>query len=199
MEKRTLTISIVLFLIIVLSASITYAGTSLYYKQILNNNRINSNQFKNSPIEESIEESTELRIEKEEKGISCNDCHGTVKNFHNVEDITKLDELKNRTPRICTTCHGVSIHGIHEALLDKGTLDCTGCHNFVGEKINVPKVREGDILVCEQCHYDGNYIEIHITRGTGTCSSCHVGSVGRIHQPTMANIEELLGKGGKAE
>jgi hypothetical protein len=192
---RTFGVVVVLLVMMGLSAVITYAGASVYYGQVLDK----TVQYYLSELERARSEAggvapvVEKSAEASGLSISCPDCHGRVEGFHNVRDITKLDSLRNRTPKVCTTCHGVSIHRIHEARLDKGLLDCTDCHSFSeAGGVTIPSVRPGDLLVCEQCHFDGNYIEIHVVKGSGSCGSCHVGSVGRIHQPTMANVEELL-------
>jgi hypothetical protein len=195
--SKTLSVAFILIIITALSAIITFAGTSAYYRQIIEFNAQSYAAELQKIREETIKSPTPTPApqipEKMEIAIGCPECHGDVRWFHTVTNINRLDILRNRTPRICTTCHGVSIHGIHEALLDREKIDCTDCHQYEKGEISIPKKRIGDLLICEQCHYDGNYIEIHITKGKGSCISCHVGSVGRIHQPAITNIKDLLG------
>jgi hypothetical protein len=145
---------------------------------------------KNAIIQEK-----ELEIQKlKEKRIQCADCHGEVIDFHTVKQIAKLDEIRGKNPRICTLCHGLNVHDIHQSKLKREELRCETCHIKDG-KFTKPVTLPGDLLVCEQCHYKGNYIDIHITYGTGACTNCHLGDVGNIHKPTMANVSEVLKKG----
>jgi hypothetical protein len=125
--------------------------------------------------------------------IICSDCHGEVTDFHTVEKITRLDALRGKNPRICTTCHGLDPHEIHGNLLSRNKLECDNCHLKDG-KLTIPQVLPGQTLVCEQCHLEGNYVDIHVNYGGGTCSSCHVGDIGNIHKNTIANVERLLGE-----
>jgi hypothetical protein len=123
--------------------------------------------------------------------IICSDCHGEVRSFHTVEKVTALDRIRGVNPRICTNCHGANPHEIHNDRIVRGKLTCDDCHLKDAEVV-IPEVQPGDILICEQCHLDGNYVDIHVDFGGGTCSSCHVGDVGNIHRHTIANVEDLL-------
>ncbi len=115
--------------------------------------------------------------------IKCADCHGDVSVFHEIAMLKKLDEKKGITPpRICTNCHGKKIHKIHERKIQNlGVTMCKTCHMTKEGDFRVPQKRPGDILVCQVCHFDGNYIKIHKAK----CERCHYGKVLDIHKPLL--------------
>lgn len=115
--------------------------------------------------------------------INCADCHGDVSVFHEIAMLQKLDEQKGITPpRICTNCHGKKIHKIHERKIQAlGVSMCKTCHMTEEGEFRVPEKRPGDILVCQVCHFDGNYIKIHKAK----CERCHYGKVLDIHKPLL--------------
>ncbi len=128
--------------------------------------------------------------------LACADCHKEVSKFHNVKAIMKIDEAKNITPpRICTTCHGEvkKVHTIHEKKLKSGELKCETCHLAEEGTFTVPKPRPQDTLVCELCHFDGKYIDIH----KGKCERCHYGGISDIHKNILEKrTKELLALAG---
>ncbi len=131
---------------------------------------------------------TEVKAAK----LVCADCHKEVSKFHNVKTIMKIDEAKNITPpRICTTCHGEvkKVHTIHEKKLKSGEMKCETCHLAAEGTFKIPQPRPQDTLVCELCHYDGKYIDIH----KGKCERCHYGGISGIHKNVLEKrTKELL-------
>jgi hypothetical protein len=189
MKKGILRPVIALFIVgFILSAASAYILTTMYY------------------LQEKKEYERTIAVQKDDINyleaqlaqlknikIDCPDCHGgATKEYHTVKKISLIDQVKGKNPRICTTCHGLDVHDIHMNKLVKGELTCEKCHLKNESLVVVPELRPGDILSCEQCHNDGNYIAIHLESGSGTCANCHIGGVGKIHEPTMANIEEVL-------
>ncbi|MEE9594806.1 MAG: hypothetical protein V3V92_05340 [Candidatus Hydrothermarchaeales archaeon] len=136
------------------------------------------------------EKETEV-LQMQDLRFWCTDCHQIVEQFHNPKDISILAVAKERKARVCVHCHGFSIHTIHRNKLDTGQLQCERCH-FVEGKVIRPKPRPGDLLVCQQCHWEGNYIDIHINHGKATCLNCHVGGVTNVHKGTLMNAQKLL-------
>jgi len=145
----------------------------------------------------SVEEGTAASKPSE---IVCTQCHGLeqTKGFHFVENIKKLDESEGKTPKICTTCHGVSPHSIHERKLESKEMRCETCHVENGKFI-VPQAPEGKLLVCEKCHAFsgkpedvGNYVAIHIEEGGKKCSTCHMGDAIKIHEEATAKLDMLM-------
>ncbi len=123
---------------------------------------------------------------------ACGDCHKDIAKFHTVKAVIKIDEAKNITPpRICTTCHGdvKKVHTIHEKKLKSGEMKCETCHLAAGGTFKVPQPRPQDTLVCELCHFDGKYIDIH----KGKCERCHYGDIAKIHKNVLEKrTKELL-------
>ncbi len=122
--------------------------------------------------------------------INCADCHGDVSTFHQIEKLMKVDKAKGiEPPRICTTCHGEKIHKIHERKIEeRGVEMCKFCHMTKEGDFRVPQKRPGDILVCQVCHFDGNYIKIHKAK----CERCHYGKANEIHKPILEKRYEEI-------
>ncbi len=115
----------------------------------------------------------------------CIECHGNVTGFHQIALLQKVDAKRGITPaRICTTCHGTKIHTIHASLINKyGASMCKFCHLRNGE-FQIPKKSPGQVLVCQQCHFNGSYILIH----RGVCSRCHYGTLNDIHGGVLKQL-----------
>jgi hypothetical protein len=190
MEGKTIIGIIILALLFVgfVGGGLIYMNTAASYDEAL--------EKKDALIKEKdsqIEALQSMVSESQTTKIICADCHGEVTGFHTIEKIAKLDALRGKNPRICTSCHGLDPHEIHGNLLNRNRLECDDCHLKEG-KLIIPKVQPGHTLVCEQCHLEGNYVDIHVNYGGGTCSSCHVGDIGNVHKNTIANVERLLGE-----
>ncbi|MFQ5976118.1 MAG: hypothetical protein ACE5J5_07385 [Candidatus Hydrothermarchaeales archaeon] len=85
-------------------------------------------------------------------------------------------------------------HTAHKAKLETGSMKCETCH-VVGGEFQTPVPRPGEVLVCELCHSEGNFITIHIdgcvTEGNPNveplqyprldCSICHTDAPVDIH------------------
>lgn len=118
--------------------------------------------------------------------VDCSVCHGNVKDFHTVAKVTKLDELKDATPRICTYCHGDQVHTTHQAKLAIGAMACSTCHTTNDGEYIVPKPREGLTLVCENCHF--NYIDVHKNK----CERCHAAELTDVHKELLESKSALI-------
>jgi type II secretory pathway pseudopilin PulG len=179
---------------VILSAATVYIGTSMYYVQ---------EQREQQRIIELLKDEISYRDAQIAQfvniKIECPDCHGETKGYHTVEKISIYDKIKGKNPRLCTTCHGLDVHAAHMNKMVREELTCEECHLQNQTLVIVPALRPGDILSCEQCHEDGNYIEVHLGAGAGTCANCHMGGVGKIHEPTMANVEEIIAEAMKLE
>ncbi len=140
-----------------------------------------------------------------DKYATCLKCHGDVKFFHTAEIISELDQQKGLTPRLCIVCHGTKVHEIHWDMLNEKYIACGTCHRRNGEFFT-PATREGQLLVCELCHSNGNYVQIHIEGNvledapiddewirTGTphqCDTCHIGDYDTIHYSPLTAWKE---------
>jgi Zn finger protein HypA/HybF involved in hydrogenase expression len=193
MEKDTTTLLqalIALMLILGIAMGMVYWVTATGY-----NNKVDtvkssySDTFKQLAAETT--KSQAALADMQEVRFWCTDCHLITQQFHTPERITTLAVAKEREPRVCVHCHGFSIHTIHTDKLERGELECEKCHIVEG-KLTKPKPLPGDILVCQQCHWDGNYIEIHITHGKATCLNCHVGGVKNVHKGTEMNDQKII-------
>jgi len=183
-------------LALALIGAIVYAGnlSSSYQNQISQKeDRINTLEAEVQKLQTQLEEAKKEEPAKEPTqptggGIECADCHGDVSTFHQIETLVALDKQKGKSPRICTKCHGEKIHKIHEDKIENlGVTMCENCHSGEGG-FEVPKKKPGDLLVCEQCHSDGNYIKIHNAK----CERCHYGKVLDIHKPLLEQRYEEI-------
>ncbi|MFQ5800608.1 MAG: hypothetical protein ACE5HH_02660, partial [Candidatus Hydrothermarchaeales archaeon] len=180
-------------LILGIAMGMVYWVTASSYNKKIDSIKSSYSERFDALVQEVTQRETAMR-QMQEVRFWCTDCHQIVEQFHNPEDITILAEAKDRKPRVCVHCHGFTIHSIHEKKLDTGQLQCEGCHSVEGKLIK-PRPRQGDILVCEQCHWEGNYIDIHIKHGKATCLNCHVGGVENVHKKTSMNAQkDLIGE-----
>ncbi len=163
-------------------------------------------------------------VDSPSERLNCLMCHDLeqVRGFHYPERIMQIEEAKGQRRRICINCHGppedsISIpdpskpypsddshpHRVHQTKLDTNEITCETCHEYQG-KYRFPKPQEGQLLVCELCHADGNFITIHIDGkiledaqvdpiwikegGKHKCQECHWGDVVDIHQRATTNL-----------
>jgi len=167
-----------------------YLVTSASYAKKIDALQSSYNERFAALTSEVTESKTQMR-QIEESRFWCTDCHEIVEQFHNPKDISILAMAKERKARVCVHCHGFSVHTIHRHKLDTGQIQCQRCH-FVDGKVIRPRPRPGDLLVCQQCHWEGNYIDIHINHGKATCLNCHVGGVTNVHKGTSMNAQKIL-------
>jgi Zn finger protein HypA/HybF involved in hydrogenase expression len=188
MEKDTATLIqalVALMLILGISMGMVYWVTAASYNKKIDTVKSSySDRFKD--LAQEVTKAETAVSEMQEVRFWCTDCHTVTDKFHTPESITVLADAKDRNPRVCVHCHGFSIHTIHGAVLQTGNVECEQCHIANGKLVK-PKPRPGDIVVCQQCHYEGNYIDIHITYGKATCLNCHVGGVTNVHKQTDMN------------
>jgi len=196
MEKDTATLVqalVALLLILGIAMGMVYWVTATSYNKKVETVKSSYSERFNELAKEVTKAESDVAQMKEIR-FWCTDCHQVVEKFHSPANITILAESKQRKPRVCVQCHGFSIHTIHENKMQSGQLQCEKCHIVEGKLIK-PRPRPGDILVCQQCHYEGNYIDIHINFGKATCLNCHVGGVSNVHKNTAMNAQpELIGK-----
>jgi hypothetical protein len=99
------------------------------------------------------------------------------------------------------------VHNIHLNALEAKQIICETCHDYRGE-FSKPEAGPGQLLVCEVCHSNGNYIKIHIegnilenakidskwiTQGTGhQCDTCHIGEFANIHFAPLNSQRERI-------
>lgn len=157
--------------------------------------------------------------------LNCLMCHDLeqTRSFHFVERIMDIQDAKGLRRRICTNCHGppedpsTAIpdpskpypsddshpHRVHQAKLDANAITCGACHEYKGE-FRYPKPKEGQLLVCELCHANGNFITLHIDGqilkdgevdpvwikegDKHKCQECHWGDVVDIHKRATADL-----------
>ncbi len=159
--------------------------------------------------------------------VNCLLCHDLeqLKTFHFPERIMKIEAAKGMRQRICINCHGPTAEGtgtpdpedpypgdnshphrIHQSKLDSGEITCKTCHEYEGE-IRFPKPKDGQLLVCELCHANGNFITIHIDGkiledaavdpqwivegDRHRCQECHWGDVVGIHKRATAQLGKV--------
>lgn len=130
----------------------------------------------------------------------CFACHGEAQmsEFHIPIKIKAIDEENGVNPRLCDTCHGSNSHDIHRILMSDKRMICQTCHVRAGSFV-VPEPKRGQILPCEPCHAQGDYIKIHIdgeilykgdvdekwmkTRTPRLqCTNCHMGRIMDLHR-----------------
>ncbi len=194
-------------LALALIGAIIYAGSisSTYGEKLRQKeNEIQSLQAQVEKLKSQVKEAssekesaTQETTQVVEKTINCPDCHGDVSGFHEIALLQKLDEKKGiDPPRICINCHGEKIHKIHEKKIQNlGVTMCKTCHMSKSGDFRVPEKRPGDVLVCQLCHFDGNYIKIHKAK----CERCHYGKVLDIHKPLLEKRYSEIKELGTAE
>lgn len=190
MEKDTITLVqslVALMLILGVAMGMVYWVTASAYNNKIETVKETFGERFDQLASEVVERESDL-AQMQEVRYWCTDCHQITEKFHTPESISILAVAKDRKPRICVHCHGFSIHTIHGDKLETGQLQCEKCHIANGKLIK-PKPREGDIVVCQQCHWEGNYIDVHIKHGKATCLNCHVGGVTTVHIKTDMNAQ----------
>jgi Zn finger protein HypA/HybF involved in hydrogenase expression len=190
MEKDTIALAqalVALMLILGVAIGMVYWVTAASYNNKIDSVKTTYDARFDELADDAIQSKTAL-AQMQEVRFWCTDCHQITQQFHDTESITILAEAKEREPRICVQCHGFSIHTIHGDKMEIGELECEKCH-IVDGKLTKPRPRENDIVVCQQCHYEGNYIDIHINFGKATCLNCHVGGVSVVHKNTAQNAQ----------
>ncbi len=185
MEKDTATLIqalVALLLILGVAMGMVYWVTATSYNKKVETVRSSYSERFKQLAAETTKSQAEV-AEMAEIRFWCTDCHRITDEFHDPVSITILAEAKDRNPRVCVHCHGFSIHTVHSDKVTSGALECEDCHIAEGKLVK-PRPKPGDILVCQQCHWNGNYIDIHITHGRATCLNCHVGGVANVHRAT---------------
>ncbi len=179
-------------------------------------------------IKEKEEEVIEVQAHHEPQ-LNCLACHDLeqTRSFHSVQRIFAIQEKKNLRIRICVNCHGPPgnssspipnasqpypsddshPHVVHHLKLDAGDMTCGTCHVYNGE-YRYPKPKNGQLLVCELCHANGNFITIHIDgkiledavmdqkwmkeSKKHACTICHMGGVVDIHKRATGKLGQVV-------
>lgn len=188
---------------IILTAGIVYQATAMKYLDELKDKDA-ALATKDSKIAELQAQLGKRPTPTTATGVvDCTACHALdkTKAFHFVENIKRLDEVRNETPRICTTCHGANPHDVHKRKLDAQSMKCETCHVTATGDFVVPQAPEGKLLVCEACHAFsgkpddvGNYVSIHIEEAGKGCTICHMGDAIKIHSKATENLGFVEGK-----
>jgi hypothetical protein len=120
----------------------------------------------------------------------CIDCHGPLgPPWSADEQLTAVSDIKFNAS---TGLNGVFMipnkvsHIIHKQKLDSGAIRCQTCHGN-GKDLIVPKAdpSTGQVLVCQNCKFhpeEGNYITVHIELAGKKCTTCHTGSIIKVHR-----------------
>ena len=140
-----------------------------------------------------------------DKYATCLKCHGDVKVFHTTEIISEIDRAKGFNPRLCIVCHGTKVHNIHWDMVNDKYIACGTCH-WRNSEFVTPTTREGQLVVCELCHSNGNYVKIHIEGNVledapidsewirpgkpHQCDTCHIGDFNTLHYNPLAGWNE---------
>lgn len=121
----------------------------------------------------------------------CVDCHGPRGNSatEQMSDYNLIYPQEDGSFRL----HNSIPHTIHKKKLETGAIKCETCHVIREGEVTIPlpDISKGQILVCEKCHLpseNGNYIAIHVEKGSKFCTTCHVGDLVAIHREATSKL-----------
>jgi len=222
----------ILVITYLLVAAITYQGTSTFYVREMRklDAGISSLSSELTVLNKEIAALTKSRgvledytIEGREPGVEgefqryditeglistefCLTCHSKelMSDFHTPLKVKAIDEENGVNPRLCDTCHGSNSHDIHRILMSEKRMICQTCHVRAGSFV-VPAPKRGQLLPCEPCHAQGDYIKIHIdgeilykgdvdeqwikTRTPRLqCTNCHMGRIMDLHKTSAGAL-----------